>query len=240
MNARTIRFGGRDLPIGDDGQQRIEGGDPDDDAALLRKIGAARDQVGCQRVRGVDHNGAPQGLRAPIAGLHQQLGADQHGANAEHPKDVQNARVGFRVHADLARRNARRQQAQQTHEQTNAREQDARRFAQAVDRKHAGQSTALLPSPRAARGVASRLGVGLKELMRLYTTAAQALDRKVGWSNLPLPLGIATLVAARIKLRQQNLYDTSTAPSMDKPKLQGISPSYLTARTPDGSYNDLD
>jgi len=76
--------------------------------------------------------------------------------------------------------------------------------------------------------------------MRLYTTAAQAVDRRVGWSNLPLPLGIATLIAARIRLRQENLYDTGTALSIDKPELQGTSPGYLTARTPDGSHNDLD
>ncbi len=76
--------------------------------------------------------------------------------------------------------------------------------------------------------------------MRLYTTAAQALDRAVGWFNLPLPLGIATLIAARIKLRQHNLYDTGTAPSTNKPNLQGTSPEYLTARTPDGSDNDLE
>ena len=53
-----------------------------------------------------------------------------------------------------------------------------------------------------------------------------------------LPLGIVTLIAARQELRR-NLYDTSTAPAIDPPALQGSSPRYLTARTPDGSYNDL-
>jgi hypothetical protein len=75
---------------------------------------------------------------------------------------------------------------------------------------------------------------------RLFTNAAQALDWAVGWSNLPVPLGIATLIAARIKLRQENLHDTSSAPTLSQQKLQGASPDYLTARTPDGSYNDLD
>src|SRR5439155_24139865 len=134
---------------------------------------------------------------------------------------------------------------------------------------HAAQSTALLPSPRAAGGVATRFGAALKELVplwrigvaastavaafrmlreaqrsptleRLFTNAAQALDQAVGWSNLPLPLGIATLVAARNKLRQENLYDAGTAPAINTPELAGASPAYLTARTPDGSYNDLD
>jgi hypothetical protein len=77
-------------------------------------------------------------------------------------------------------------------------------------------------------------------LERLFTTAAQALDRTVGWYNLPLPVGIATLIAARIKLRQENLHDTGAAPSTNRASLPGASPGHLTARTPDGSYNDLD
>jgi hypothetical protein len=75
---------------------------------------------------------------------------------------------------------------------------------------------------------------------RLSTTLGQLLDRSIGWHNLPLPLGIATLIAARNRLRQDNLYDTNPAPIVNPPGLQGASPRYLTARTPDGSYNDLD
>lgn len=77
-------------------------------------------------------------------------------------------------------------------------------------------------------------------LVRLFTTAAQAVDWAIGWQNLPLPLGLATLIAARIRLRQENLYDTGSAPSTAPPTLQGTRRGYLTARTPDGSYNDLD
>ena len=75
---------------------------------------------------------------------------------------------------------------------------------------------------------------------RLLTTLGQALDWSFGWHNLPLPLGIATLIGARNRLRQDNLYDTNTAPIVSPPVLQGSSPRFLTARTPDGSYNDLD
>src|SRR5207253_4215484 len=82
----------------------------------------------------------------------------------------------------------------------------------------------------------TRLGVGLRELMRLYTTAAQALDRRVGWSNLPLPLGIATLIAARIRLRQENLYDTGTAASIDKPELQDRKSTRLNSSHVATSY----
>src|SRR6185503_5326583 len=66
------------------------------------------------------------------------------------------------------------------------------------------------------------------------------LVEKIGWQRLPLPLGIAALIAARAQLRQHNLFDTSAAPTRDAPVLQGTAPRYLVARTPDGSYNDLD
>jgi hypothetical protein len=74
----------------------------------------------------------------------------------------------------------------------------------------------------------------------LATSLAQALDWLIGWPSLPLPLGVATLIAARVRLRQANLYDTASAPSINPAALQGASPACLTARTPDGSYNDLD
>ncbi|HLZ31528.1 MAG TPA: peroxidase family protein [Chloroflexota bacterium] len=74
----------------------------------------------------------------------------------------------------------------------------------------------------------------------MFAEFGQVLDWTIGWPRLPLPLGIATLVAARIRLRQENLYDTNTAPATNTPTPQGVGPGYLTARTPDGSYNDLD
>jgi hypothetical protein len=76
---------------------------------------------------------------------------------------------------------------------------------------------------------------------RLFASSGQVLDWAFGWPRLPLPLGLATLVAARLKLRQENLYDTNSAPVDNVPTLHGLTnPGYLTARTPDGSYNDLD
>jgi hypothetical protein len=65
------------------------------------------------------------------------------------------------------------------------------------------------------------------------------LIEAIGWHRLPLPLGIAALIALRNQLRRQNLFDTNTAPTVDPPNLQGTDPRYLTARTPDGSFNDL-
>jgi len=65
---------------------------------------------------------------------------------------------------------------------------------------------------------------------------AQAIDWALGWHRLPLPLGIAVLLAARKTLRRWNLFDTGSA---NPSPLQGAEPRYVTARSPDGSYNDL-
>jgi hypothetical protein len=96
-----------------------------------------------------------------------------------------------------------------------------------------------------AIAAAALVGVALSGRLRRACDVAllgigELLDWTIGWPRLPLPLGIATLLAARIKLRQENLFDTSSAPSQNAPVLQGTRPEYLTARTPDGSYNDLD
>jgi Animal haem peroxidase len=65
---------------------------------------------------------------------------------------------------------------------------------------------------------------------------AQLLDDKIGWDKLPTWLGIATLVELRNKLREQNLFDTGVAPA--EPEF--ADPRWLRARSPDGTYNDLD
>ena len=71
---------------------------------------------------------------------------------------------------------------------------------------------------------------------RVLLFLAQLLDDKVGWDKLPTWLGIATLVELRKKLREQNLFDTGVAPA--KPEF--ADPRWLRARSPDGTYNDLD
>jgi hypothetical protein len=72
---------------------------------------------------------------------------------------------------------------------------------------------------------------------RVFTEVTEALDRRFRWHRLPVPLGLLTLVGLRTKLRESNLYDTSSAPA-DQPKPRGSRP--LTARTIDGTYNDLE
>jgi Animal haem peroxidase len=70
-------------------------------------------------------------------------------------------------------------------------------------------------------------------LSRSLIALSSALDRKVGWDRLPLPLGLLTLEGIRTRLRKQNLYDTGLVKPSPPP------PAEVDARTLDGSYNDL-
>jgi hypothetical protein len=72
----------------------------------------------------------------------------------------------------------------------------------------------------------------------LFTDAAEALDRRVGWDRLPKPLAMLTLIGLRNRLREKNLHDTGRGP-LDRPDVSD-HPRYLTARTLDGTFNDLD
>ncbi len=65
------------------------------------------------------------------------------------------------------------------------------------------------------------------------------VDRKIGWYRLPLPLGIQVLDGVRSFMRAKNLYDTSTLPTIPRPAPEPPGASYLTARTADGAFNDL-
>jgi Animal haem peroxidase len=63
------------------------------------------------------------------------------------------------------------------------------------------------------------------------------LDRRFGWDRLPLVLGAPVLIGLRQRLRRENLYDTGTGVPL-QPAPPGDD-RHLTARTLDGSYNDL-
>ena len=71
-----------------------------------------------------------------------------------------------------------------------------------------------------------------------YDAFAEKLDRKYGWDKLPLPVAMLVLIGLRNVLREKNLYDTGRGP-LDKPNVDD-HPRYLTARTLDGTYNDLE
>jgi heme peroxidase len=74
--------------------------------------------------------------------------------------------------------------------------------------------------------------------MPLLTDFAERLDRRYGWDKLPKPIAILTLIGLRNRLRQKNLYDTGRGP-LDRPDVND-HPRHLTARTLDGTFNDLD
>jgi hypothetical protein len=62
----------------------------------------------------------------------------------------------------------------------------------------------------------------------------------IPWHKLPVPLGLLKVAGFRSELRKKNLHDTSQLP--DKNKLAqpvASNSNHLTARTADGSYNDL-
>jgi Animal haem peroxidase len=68
----------------------------------------------------------------------------------------------------------------------------------------------------------------------------EAIDKAWGWHRLPLPLALAVLEGIRMRMRQQNLYHPTSAAYENamKPAPPGDD-RYLTARTADGTYNDL-
>ena len=75
---------------------------------------------------------------------------------------------------------------------------------------------------------------------RLWAAAAENIDHTSGWWRLPLLTGIAVLAGLRTRLRQQNLHDTETLPRVKPPaKLHDVE-RFLTARSVDGSFNDLE
>ena len=65
------------------------------------------------------------------------------------------------------------------------------------------------------------------------------VNRFVRWDQLPPWLGVLSLAQLRTKLRQKNLYDTETAASRSSPLPSRCPVHFLTNRSPDGSYNDL-
>jgi hypothetical protein len=71
----------------------------------------------------------------------------------------------------------------------------------------------------------------------LLSWTSYRLDRRFGWDRLPRPLGALVLIGLRQRLRKRNLHDTGTGVPVE-PVPHGDD-RHLTARTLDGSYNDL-
>src|SRR5918992_599909 len=76
-------------------------------------------------------------------------------------------------------------------------------------------------------------------LHRGFMAAAQVIDHRIGWDKLPKSLGLLVLIGLRDKLRAKNLHDTNAAPAQNLPPIDPYTSAVLTARKPDGTYNDL-
>src|SRR5439155_26846625 len=102
-------------------------------------------------------------------------------------------------------------------------------------RSHAGTSR-----PVRHRGCRSRAAREFRMLKRLYSSMTEVVDRRIGWDKLPWPLGMLVLLGIRFRLRARNLYDSGRG-SLDRPPAdEEVHANHLTARTLDGTYNDLD
>lgn len=77
-------------------------------------------------------------------------------------------------------------------------------------------------------------------LERVLAAFAERIDRSTGWDKLPMLTGLLVLAGIRIRLRMRNLEDTSKLPETKDPTPFVKGDSHLTARTADGSFNDLE
>lgn len=73
---------------------------------------------------------------------------------------------------------------------------------------------------------------------RLLAGLAEAVDRRLGWSRLPTPLGLAVLIGLRSGLRAKNLVDTGGHPGDPLPP--DTDGTHRAARTVDGTYNSAE
>ena len=77
-------------------------------------------------------------------------------------------------------------------------------------------------------------------LKNLYSSFTEWIDHRFGWDKLPWPLGLLVVLGLRFKLRAKNLYDSGRGPRDVPPAGDEWHADHLTARTIDGTYNDLE
>ena len=75
---------------------------------------------------------------------------------------------------------------------------------------------------------------------RLLARWSESVDRRLGWQSLPTLPGGLTLFGLRTRLRQQNLYDSGLLPMREPADVPSEDPRSRTARSADGTYNDLE
>ena len=74
-------------------------------------------------------------------------------------------------------------------------------------------------------------------LTRGFIRLTSALDRRRGWNHLPKPLAMLTLIGVRMRLRRENLFDTTGARIAWGPELPPPGPRSLV-RSVDGTGTD--
>jgi hypothetical protein len=80
---------------------------------------------------------------------------------------------------------------------------------------------------------------GMSPLIAFLARLAVRIDQSIGWDKLPMPVALPVLILLRSVYRWRNLYDTSTLPSTSTLEPMAENNRYLTARTADGTLNDL-
>jgi hypothetical protein len=73
----------------------------------------------------------------------------------------------------------------------------------------------------------------------LWARWSEAIDQRWGWSKLPPFFGAMTLMGLRTNLRRDNLADTEGLPAREPLAVAPENPRWRTARSSDGSYNDV-
>ena len=73
-------------------------------------------------------------------------------------------------------------------------------------------------------------------LSRLFNNLVTRIDHRKSWHRLPTPLAVLSLVGIRNRLRRENLLDTGVPPLSGPAE---VPERYRTARSPDGTWNDL-
>src|SRR5665213_1840583 len=74
-------------------------------------------------------------------------------------------------------------------------------------------------------------------LIDKFNRTCVQVDQKIGWPALPVPLALGVLAGGRNTLREMNLTDTNTPDAvLETPP---VYPNVVTARTPDGTFNDM-
>ncbi|HEY0584373.1 MAG TPA: peroxidase family protein [Chloroflexota bacterium] len=75
--------------------------------------------------------------------------------------------------------------------------------------------------------------------VRLYAELCVWIDKQIAWHRLPTPVGLIVIIGQRIKLRLENLHDTSTFPTLQQPEPHAKGIEFLSQRMPEGTFNDL-